>query len=77
MSDVDPLELLLDDLEWDWPHFLTYYTTTDFGNEELNQLIYDAVQTHGVLEGYRKQIEDRATLLLEKKEEDWMDSNDS
>jgi hypothetical protein len=39
-----------------WPDALGWLVRDDFGDEELNQLVYDATQAYGILNGYEKQI---------------------
>lgn len=46
-----------------WPDALEWLYAEDFGDEELNQLIYEATQTHNILAGYLRQIQNRAEDL--------------
>jgi hypothetical protein len=46
-----------------WPDALGWLVGDDFGDKKLNQLVYDATQQAGILEGYLKQIENRAVEL--------------
>jgi len=50
-----------------WPDALGWLVNNDFGNEELNQLIYDATQQAGILGGYERQIKN----LCEELGVDW------
>jgi hypothetical protein len=46
-----------------WPDALGWLVGDDFGDEELNQLIYDATQQAGILEGFYKRIQDKCEEL--------------
>lgn len=50
-----------------WPEALEWLYSEDFGNEELNQLVYDATQTYNILAGYERQIQN----LCEELGVDW------
>ena len=46
-----------------WPDALEWLIGDDFGNEDLNQLIYDANQQLGILNGYLKSIKFKVKAL--------------
>jgi hypothetical protein len=46
-----------------WPDALGWLFNDDFGDEELNQLIYDAAQQEGILAGYLKSIKVKVKSL--------------
>lgn len=50
-----------------WPDALGWLVSKNFGNEELNQLVWDAAQQHGILNGYEKQLK----VLCEELGVDW------
>lgn len=46
-----------------WPDALEWLVGNDFGDEELNQLIYDATQQHLIVNGFERRIRARAEEL--------------
>lgn len=61
---TDP-QYILDKIDWEgWPDALEWLVNDNFGDEELNQLIYDATQLHTQLNYLHNQIEDRVEELL-------------
>lgn len=55
LTDIDFIEHMIDNEGW--PDALGWLVSSDFGNQELNQLIYDANDQYMILNGYRRQIE--------------------
>ena len=46
-----------------WPVALEWLVKDDFGDEELNQLVYDAYQHYTLLDGFERQIQDKCEEL--------------
>ncbi len=60
---TDP-QIIVDMIDQEgWPAGLEWLYSDDFGDEQLNQLIYDATQQHNILSGYWEQIKARLEEL--------------
>lgn len=66
---VTDLEFIEHKIDWEgWPDALEWLVADNFGDEELNQLIYDATQLHTQLNYFRERIESRVDELLEERD---------